>query len=56
MLTSPQQEEIVRMARNLSRQKEKARTMARSGYVSQKQLAELYKRAEDKLRSYLKEL
>jgi hypothetical protein len=56
MLTPTQQEEIVQMAKNLSRQKEKARTMARSGYVSPKQRAELLKRAEDRLREYLKEL
>jgi hypothetical protein len=56
MLTATQQNEIVQMAKNFSRQKEKARTLARGGQMTPKMRAELLKRAEDKLREYLKEL
>jgi hypothetical protein len=56
MLTQAQQEEIVQKAKNFSRQKEKARTLARSGYMTPKQRNELLQRTEDRLREYLREL
>lgn len=56
MLSPSQQEQIVQLAKNLSRQKQKAKTMTRSGFMSPKQKAETLQRAEDRLREYLKEL
>ena len=56
MLSPSQTEQIVQLAKNLSRQKQKAKTMTRSGFMSTKQKAQTEQKAEDKLRDYLKEL
>jgi len=56
MLSPSQQDQIVQLAKNLSRQKQKAKTMTRSGFMSSKQKSATEQRAEDKLREYLKEL
>lgn len=55
MLTPSQQDQIVQLAKNLSRQKQKAKTMTRSGFMSSKQKSDTLQRAEAKLRDYLKE-
>jgi hypothetical protein len=56
MLTPAQVTQIVQLAKNLSRQKQKAKTMTRSGFMSSKQKEATEQKAEDKLREYLKEL
>ena len=56
MLTPSQVTQIVQLAKNLSRQKQKAKTMTRAGFMSPQQKATSEKRAEDRLREYLKEL
>jgi len=44
------------MAKNFSRQKEKARTYARTGYMTPKMRDELLRQAENKLRDFLQKI
>jgi hypothetical protein len=56
MISPAQQEQIVQLAKNLSRQKQKAKTMTKAGFMSPRQKEATLQRAEDRLREYLKEL
>ena len=55
-LTAEQQSQILIMAKQFSKQKERIRTMAKSGYVSEGRRAVLLKEQEARFCDFLKEL
>lgn len=55
-LTADQQKQILLMAKQFSRQKERIRTMAKSGYVSDAHRTALLKEQEARFCDFLKEL
>ena len=55
-LNADQQQQILHMAKNMIRERERIRTMAKSGFVSEKRRAVILKEQEARFCDFLKEL